>query len=81
MGQNSHAIPTVQETQETGSIPGSGRPPGGGHGNPFWYSCLEKPVDREAWWTTVHGVAKNQTQLMQLSTHAHTECNFLKNME
>ena len=35
---------------------GSGRPPGGGHGNPLQYSCLENPVDRDAWWATIHGV-------------------------
>ena len=46
-----------------GSVPGSGRSPGGGHGNPLQYSCLENPMDREAWWATVHGVAKSQTQL------------------
>ena len=44
-----------------GSIPGSGRSPGGGHDNPLQYSCLENPMDRGAWWATVHGVAKNQT--------------------
>ena len=42
-------------------IPGLGRSPGGGHGNPFQDSCLENPMDRGAWWATVHGVAKNQT--------------------
>ena len=46
-----------------GSVPGLGRSPGGGYGNPLQYSCLEKPMDREAWWATVHGVAKSQTQL------------------
>ena len=40
------------------SIPGSGRPPGEGHGNPLQYSCLENPTDRGAWQATVHGVAK-----------------------
>ena len=44
------------------SIPESGRSPGGGHGNPVQYSCLENPMDRKAWWATVHGVANNQTQ-------------------
>ena len=44
-----------------GSIPGSGRPPGGGHGNPFQYSYLENPMDRGAWWTTVQRVAKSKT--------------------
>ena len=50
-------------------IPGSGRSPGGGHGNPFPCSCLENPVDRGAWRATVHGIAKSWTQLKQLSTH------------
>ena len=40
--------------------PGSGRSPGGGHGNPLQYSCLENPKDRGAWWATVRGVAKRQ---------------------
>ena len=52
-----------------GSIPGSGRSPGGGHGNTLQSSCLEKPRDRGTWWTTVYGVAKSQTRLKQLSTH------------
>ena len=51
----------MQEMQETGSIPGSGRSPGGGHGSPLQYSCLDNPVDRGAWWATVHGVAKSDT--------------------
>ena len=45
------------------SIPWSGRSPGGGHCNPLQYSCLEKSKDRGAWWATVHGVTKSQTQL------------------
>ena len=53
-----------------GSIPGSGRSPGGSHGNPLQYSCLENPMDRGAWQATVHRVTKNQTQLKQLSMHA-----------
>ena len=48
---------------DPGSIPGSGRSPGGEHGNPLQYSCLENPMDRGAWWATVHGVTKSQTQL------------------
>ena len=39
---------------DLGAIPGLGRPPGGGHGNPLQYSCLENPMDRGAWWATVH---------------------------
>ena len=46
-----------------GSIPGSGRSPGGGHGNQLQYSWLENSMDREDWQATVHGVAKNQTRL------------------
>ena len=45
------------------SVPGLGRPPGRGHGNPFKYSCLENPMDREAWWAIVHGVTKSWTRL------------------
>ena len=45
------------------SIPGSGRSPGGGHGNPLQYSCLENPMDWGAWWATVHRVAQSQTWL------------------
>ena len=50
-------------TGDTGLIPGLGRSPGGGNGNPLHYSCLENPMDREAWWVTVHGAAKSWTQL------------------
>ena len=46
---------------DLGSIPGLGRSPAGGHGNPLQYSCLEKPMDRGAWWATVRGVAKSWT--------------------
>ena len=48
---------------DLGSIPGLGRSPGGRHGNPLQYSCLENPLDGGAWWATVHGVAKNRTRL------------------
>ena len=50
-------------------IPGSGRSPGGGHGNPFQCPCLENPMDRGAWWATVHVVTKSWTRLKQHSTH------------
>ena len=56
------------ETGDAGSMPGSGRPPGGGNGNLLLYSCLENPMDRGIWWVTVRGVAKNWTQL---SAHTH----------
>ena len=49
------------DLRDGGSIPGLERYPGGGHGNPLQYSCLESPIDREAWQATVHMVAKSQT--------------------
>ena len=52
---------------DLGSIPGSGRSPGEGNGNPLQYSCLENPMDGGAWWPTVHGVAKSRTQLSELT--------------
>ena len=60
----------MQETRYAGSIPGLGRSPRGGHGNPFQYSCLENPMDRGAWQATVHEGAKRWTQLKHVSTHA-----------
>ena len=57
------------DIRDMGLIPRSGRSPGGRHGNPLQYSCLENPMDRGAWWGAVHRVAKRQTQLKQLSTH------------
>ena len=54
--------------QRCGFDPWVGKIPGGGHGNPLQYSCLENPVDRRAWRATVHRVTKSQTQLKQLST-------------
>jgi len=50
-----------RDLRDVGSIPGLGRSPGGGHGNPLQYSCLENPMDRGAWQATVYGVAKSQT--------------------
>ena len=51
------------DTGDAGLIPELGRSPEGGNSNPLQYSCQENPMDRGAWWATVHGVAKNQTQL------------------
>ena len=48
-------------------IPGSGRSPGEGNGNPLQYSCLENTMDRGAWWATIHGVAKSRTRLSDFS--------------
>ena len=60
------------DTEDAGLIPGSGRSPGGGHGNPLQYSCLENPMDRGAWRAAVHGVTKSQTQLKRLGIYTHT---------
>ena len=56
----------ARDPRDAGSIPGLGRSPGEGNGNPLQYSCLENPMDRGAWWAAVHGVTKSQTQLKQL---------------
>ena len=53
------------DLRDMGSIPGSGRSPGGRHGNPLQCSCLENPMDRGAWQATVRGVTKSQAQLKQ----------------
>ena len=50
-------------TGDPGSIPVSGKFPGEGNGHPLKYSCLENPMDRGAWWATVHRIAKSQTHL------------------
>ena len=53
----------VENIKDMDSIPGLGRSPGGGHGNPLQYSCLENPMDRDAWQTIVHGITKSLTLL------------------
>ena len=58
------------DTGGMGLIPGSGRSPGGGHGNQLQYSCPENPMDRAAWQATVQRVAQSLKQLKWLSTHA-----------
>ena len=63
----------IGEAGNVGLIPGSGRFLGGGYGNPLQYSHLEKPMDRGAWWTTVHRVAKSQTRLKRQSTQKRDE--------
>ena len=62
--------PNAGDVRVVGSIPGLGRSPGGEHGSPLQYSCLENPMDRRAWQATVHRVAESWTGLKQLSMHA-----------
>ena len=51
----------AEDIRDMGLVPGSGRCPGGGHGNPLQYSCLQNPMDRGAWQVIVHRVSKNHT--------------------
>ena len=63
------------DARNTAVIPGSGRSPREGDGNPLQYSCLGNPMDRGAWWATIHGFPKGQTQLITCArahTHTHT---------
>ena len=55
------------DIRDAGSIPGSGRSPGGGHVKPLQDSCLENPMDRGVWWATVHGVTKESDTTKQLT--------------
>ena len=77
--KSSHPLPGGSEDKasacnagDLGSIPGLGRSPGEGIGNPLQYSCLENPMDRGAWWATVHGVAKSRTRLSNFTHITHT---------
>ena len=54
---------SARDMRDTGSTPGSGRSPGEGNGNPLQDSCLKNPLDRGAWWATVHRATQSQTQL------------------
>ena len=64
---------------DLGSIPGLGRSPGEGNGNPLQSSCLENPMDKGAWWATVHGVAKSRTWLSDF-TSLHFSTFYLKEL-
>ena len=61
MAQTVKRLPAI--SGDLDSIPEAGRSPGEENGNPLQYSCLENSMDRGAWWTTVHGVAKSRTRL------------------
>ena len=69
-GGTSGKEPTASagDIRHSASIPGLGISPGDGNGNPLQYSCLESPMDREAWWAAVYGVVQIRTQLKQLSS-------------
>ena len=60
------------DVRDTGSVPGLGRFPGGGHGNSFHYSCLENPMGKGSWQAVVHRVAQSQAQLKWHSTYTDT---------
>ena len=72
-GKKKNPPANTGDTGDADLISGSRRSPGEGNGNPFHYSCLENPLDRGAWWATVHGVTKSWTRLStQAHTHTHT---------
>ena len=62
---------SVGDARVIGLIPGLGRSPGGGNGNPLQYSCLENSMDRGAWWATAHWAAKSQTRLSDFTFTSH----------
>ena len=59
------------DIRDAGSIPGSGRSPGGEHDNPLQYSCLQNPMDRGVWWVTVYRVTESDTN--EAAEHARTQ--------
>ena len=61
MEKELYFIGTTIHVVDLGSIPGLGRSPGGGRGNPLQYSCLDIPMDRGAWWASIQGVVKSWT--------------------
>ena len=71
MGKN-----PLANAREAGLIPGLGRSPGGGHGNPLQYSCLGNPMDRGAWRAIVHAVIKIQTRLSDSTATNHLAIMF-----
>ena len=73
---------SILDIRDVGLILGSGRSPGGGHGNPLQYSCLQNPMDRGTWQATFHSVTKSRTWLKQFSmdTHNRWEANGLRRL-
>ena len=68
-----NSLARAGDTRNVGSIPGLGRSPGGGNGNPLHYSCLGNPMDRGVWRAIVHGVAKDSDMTQQLNTTTTTK--------
>ena len=68
----------MQVTERLGSIPGLGRSPGVGNGNPLQYSCLEKPMEREAWQATVEGISKSDMTENLIHTHTHLNVSYME---
>ena len=69
MGKNPSA--KAGNIRDPSSIPGLGRSPGAGHGNPLQYSCLDNPMDRGAWWAAVTRIAKSLGFMSEATEHAH----------
>ena len=69
--------PNAGDVRDITSSPGLGRSPGGGHGNPLQYSCLENPMDRGVWRAIVHGVAKESDMTEQLTKQQQSKIQFL----
>ena len=67
-----HPPASAGSIRDTHSIPGSGRSPGGDHGNPLQCSCLENPMDKGAWWTTIQSIPKSWTQWKRFNMQTHT---------
>ena len=68
------------DIRDLGLIPRLGRSPGGGNGNPFWYSCLENPMDRGVWRAVVHGVAESDMTQTHTQTHTYTHTSLYSNL-
>ena len=71
MVKNPHA--NTEDIRDVGSVSGLGRSPKGRHGNPLQYSCLQSPMNREAWWATAHAVTKSCDMTEDSHTHTHTQ--------
>ena len=71
----------AKDIRDMGLIPGLGKSPGGGHGNPLEHSCLKNPMDKGTWWATVHRVTKSWTRLKRLSMHEDQSSQLLTDLE